>query len=79
MTIQEKFGKRVKELRKEMNLSQKKFAHTADIDRTYMTSLENGRRNVSLQNIEKIIVALDVSFAKFFDSPVFTNDKPASK
>jgi len=62
-----------------MKLSQEKFAHAADIDRTYITSLENGRRNVSLQNIEKVINALDVSYVKFFDSPLFTNDKPVSK
>jgi len=80
MTIQEKFGQRVKELRKEKKkLSQEKFAHAADIDRTYMTSLENGRRNVSLQNIEKIIIALDSSFSEFFDSPLFANEKPVSK
>jgi transcriptional regulator with XRE-family HTH domain len=46
MTIQEKFGQRVKELRLAKELSQEKLANIAEIDRTYMTSQENGRRNV---------------------------------
>lgn len=75
MTIQEKFGQRVKELRLEKELSQEKLANIAEIDRTYMTSLENGRRNVSLQNIEKILKALGVELSVFFDSPLFLNNK----
>ena len=75
MTIQEKFGLRVKELRNEKGLSQEKLANLAEIDRTYMTSLENGRRNVSLQNIEKILIALGFELTAFFDSPLFQNGK----
>jgi transcriptional regulator with XRE-family HTH domain len=78
MTIQEKFGQRVKELRLAKNLSQEKLANIAEIDRTYMTSLENGRRNVSLQNIDKIINALGVSFKDFFDD-AFENGKKRKK
>lgn len=70
-TIQEKFGLRVKELRKAKKLSQEKLAYKADIDRTYMTSLENGKRNVSIANIEKVIKALDVSFEEFFNAVQF--------
>jgi transcriptional regulator with XRE-family HTH domain len=66
MNIQEKFGKRIKELRLKKNISQEALAHLADLDRTYMTSVENGRRNISIQNIEKIIKALGVSIADFF-------------
>ena len=79
MTIQEKFGARVKELRKEKELSQEKLANIAEIDRTYMTSLENGKRNVSLQNIEKIVSSLDVSLDEFFAAPLFKSDKRRKK
>lgn len=79
MIIQEKFGTRVKDLRQAKKLSQEKLANIAEIDRTYMTSLENGKRNVSLANIEKIIVALDVSFSEFFDSPIFETPKSKRK
>lgn len=75
MTIQEKFGQRVKELRLAKNLSQERLANIAEIDRTYMTSLENGRRNVSLQNIEKVVYALGVSVPEFFAAEIFQNGK----
>lgn len=74
MTIQEKFGHRVKELRLAKGLSQEKLANIAEIDRTYMTSLENGRRNVSLQNIEKILNSLEVPFGEFFGASAFDNN-----
>jgi transcriptional regulator with XRE-family HTH domain len=79
MSIQEKFGVRVRELRLAKELSQEKLANIAEIDRTYMTSLENGRRNVSIQNIEKIIAALGTSMSEFFDSPLFQNGKRRKK
>ena len=79
MTIQEKFGERVKELRRAKGLSQEKLANIAEIDRTYMTSLENGRRNVSLQNIEKVVCALGVSVPEFFAGEIFQNGKKKKK
>ena len=79
MTIQEKFGLRVKELRLERKLSQEQLANVADIDRTYMTSLENGKRNVSLKNIEKILIALNVDVVEFFDAQLFHNGKKKKK
>jgi transcriptional regulator with XRE-family HTH domain len=66
MNIQEKFGKRVREIRTKKKISQEALAHQADLDRTYMTSVENGKRNISIQNIEKIIKALGISISDFF-------------
>lgn len=71
MGIQQDFGRRVRELRQQKNISQEALAHLADLDRTYMNSLENGRRNVSIQTIEKVLKALEVSFMEFFDSKLF--------
>ncbi len=71
MKIEKKFGARVKELRLKKKLSQEALAHEAGIDRTYMTSVENGKRNISIQNIEKIIKALGVSFSEFFNDKGF--------
>ena len=68
MEIQQKFGKRLKELRLQSNLSQEALALKAEIDRTYMTSVENGKRNISIKNIYKILTALDISFFDFFNS-----------
>ena len=48
-------------------LSQEKLALAADIDRTYIASVESGKRNISIVNLEKLIIALDTSFAEFFE------------
>ncbi len=66
MTIKEKFGYRVKELRQARNLSQEKFALQIDMDRTYLASIESGKRNVSLENINKIANGLGISLEEFF-------------
>ena len=66
MDIQEKFGSRIRELRKKKKWTQEELAHQAGIDSTYMTDVENGKRNIGIQNIEKLLNALEVSFAEFF-------------
>ena len=66
MNIKDKVGQRIKELRHERALTQEALANKADVDRTYMTDVENGRRNISIEVLEKIIKALDVSFQEFF-------------
>jgi len=71
MDIKLKVGQRIKELRKELELSQEALALKAEVDRTYMTDVENGRRNISMEILEKIIKALDVSFTEFFNSKEF--------
>ena len=71
MDIKLKVGQRIRELRKELGLSQEALANESDVDRTYMTDVENGRRNVSVEILEKIIKALKVSIAEFFDAKEF--------
>jgi len=71
MNLQIQFGERVRQLRKKQGLSQEALAFKAEIDRTYMTSVENGKRNVSVQNIEKIINALEISIQDFFSTDIF--------
>lgn len=64
--IQNEVGDRIRELRKSQNLSQEKLATIAGLDRTYIASVENGKRNISIVNIEKITKALNVSLSDFF-------------
>ncbi len=71
MDIQKNFGLRVKELRAEKGISQEALAYKAGIDRTYMTGVETGKRNVSLRIVHKVILALEVSIPDFFSSPLF--------
>jgi transcriptional regulator with XRE-family HTH domain len=51
MNPQEKFGKKLKYYRTQ---------------RTYIASVENGRRNVSIQTIKKFLDALELTFSEFF-------------
>lgn len=71
MELKIKVGKRISQLRKAKNLSQEKFSYEADIERTYLTHIENGRKNISLSTLEKITAALGVSVKDFFDSKEF--------
>ena len=73
MNIKEKIGQRIRALRKELSLSQEALALKAEVDRTYITDVENGHRNVSIEILEKIISALNVSIAMFFDDNIFKN------
>ena len=65
--IKEKVGQRIKELRTKKGLSQEEFAFKCDLDRTYITSLERGKRNISLENLEKIAKAFNMSLSEFFN------------
>ena len=66
--IRIKVGNRIRQLRKELLLSQGSLAFKAGLDRTYIASVENGKRNLSIMSLEKIIVALDCSMAEFFET-----------
>lgn len=71
MTIQERIGKRITQLRKEKKLSQQKFAYEADIERSFLTHIEKGRKNISVGTLSRILVALEISIKDFFDSKEF--------
>jgi len=71
MDIKEKIGIRLRELRTEKGLSQEKFSFECGLDRTYIASIELGKRNVSIVNIEKIAIAFDMSVFDFFNSRLF--------
>ena len=71
MDIKSKVGKRIREVREKVEMSQKDLAYTADLDRSYIASIENGQRNVSIVNIEKIATALNVTLKEFFKDAQF--------
>ena len=71
MDIRIKIGKRLRELRTKKGLSQEKFSFICELDRTYIASIEQGKRNVSIANFEKIAKALDLSVYEFFKSDLF--------
>ena len=61
MDIKEKIGCRLRELRTSKGLSQEAFSFECGLDRTYIASIEKGKRNVSIVNIEKIAKACNIS------------------
>ena len=66
MQIQKHFGERVREFRKQRQLSQETLALACDLDRTYIGGVERGERNISLINIYKIAEALNVDARELF-------------
>ncbi len=58
--ILKKFGERVRQLRKQKDISQEELAHRADLHRTYIGMIERAEKNITLLNIEKIANALEV-------------------
>lgn len=66
MDIKILVGRRVKQLRTLLGISQEELADLAGLDRTYITSVECGKRNISIVNIEKLAHALNVSLVEFF-------------
>lgn len=59
-------GARVRELREGLGLSQEAFAHRAELDRTYVSGIERGRRNPTLEVIYRIAEALEVEVHELF-------------
>jgi transcriptional regulator with XRE-family HTH domain len=67
-TARRVFGERIRTLRHSRGLSQERLADLAGIHRTYLSSLERGERNVSLDNIHALARALGVPAADLFET-----------
>ena len=60
-------GKRIKEIRKNVGLTQEKLAELIDIETTTLSGIESGRHYPSLPTLEKIAKNLNVSLMNLFD------------
>ena len=67
----EEFGKRIRQLRTERNLSQEQLAELTGFHRTYIGMVERGERNISLSNIGVFAKTFGVSVSELFDFEVF--------
>ena len=65
--IQKSFGSTIRKLRISKGISQETFADLCNLHRTYISDIELGKRNVSLENIERIAIALQVPITKLFE------------
>ncbi len=61
------FGRRVRSIRQNMNLSQEDLAQIAGLDRTYMGGIERGERNIGLLNVKRLADALNITPKDLFD------------
>ncbi len=66
MEIKSNVGKRIKEIREQKGISQKDLSFSADLDRSYIASVESGHRNISIVNLEKIANSLEISLSDLF-------------
>ena len=57
-------GLAIRQVREDRNLSQERLAELAGLHRTYVSSVEQGRRNLSIENIYKVANALGVSMTE---------------
>lgn len=64
--IEKQVGNRIKQLRNNLGISQEELGFRSGVHRTYIASLEVGKRNVSIVTLEKLINALNVSMSDFF-------------
>lgn len=64
--IKKRFGKAIRRRRRELDLSQEELAERAELHRTYVSDIERGDRNPSLENIEKLAKALNTKVSDLF-------------
>ena len=75
MDMKVAIGERIAELRKAKNLSQQQFSYEAEIERSYLTHVEKGRKNISIDTLIKITSALGISLKDFFNEGAFSGKK----
>ncbi len=66
MDVIKSFGNKIKILRQEKGYSQEELANRAGIDRTYISDIEKGERNISLKIIEKLALSFDIEIYEIF-------------
>lgn len=64
--IMVRFGQAVRKIRREQGISQEELAERCGLHRTYISDVELGKRNVSLENIERIAISLNKSLVELF-------------
>ena len=61
-----RFGQAVRKIRRDQRISQEELAERCGLHRTYISDVELGKRNVSLENIERIAISLNRSLVELF-------------
>lgn len=66
-TISIKVGDRIRALRLQRGMTQEQLSERADLHNTYISQIECGEKNLSVVSLDKILTALGVSYAAFFE------------
>jgi len=66
LNVKQRFGKAIRRRRRELDFSQEELAERADLNRTYLSDIERGEVNPSLETIDRLVGALNISVAKLF-------------
>lgn len=64
---QQKLGKRLQSVRKELGITQERLSELTDLPRSYISDVETGRRNPSIKNIQKLAKGLNVKVSDLTD------------
>lgn len=75
LSIKQRFGLAIKQRRGELGISQEELAFRSGLHRTYISDIERGSRNLSLENIEKLAKALGISISTLFANYGIEGDK----
>lgn len=67
MDIREQFGNRLMAFRKDRKMTQERLAELSELNRPYISAIEQGKRNVSLEVIAQLAKALDIKISQFFE------------
>lgn len=62
-----RYGHAIRKIRTAQGISQEELADLCGLHRTYISDIELGKRNLSLENIERIAIALEISLSKLFE------------
>ncbi len=79
MDIKTKIGLRIKEIRTDKKLTQEAVAWKSEVDRSFMNHVENGRRNISIESLEKVLSGLEITIKDFFDNDLFNGKRRSKK
>jgi transcriptional regulator with XRE-family HTH domain len=66
-------GKRVKEYRHNLNISQEKLAFICGFDRTYISLIERGQRNISFINLLRLSKGLEITISELTKDIIYDN------
>ena len=75
--VSKEVGNRIRIFRKQKGLSQEILAEKADLHPTYVSQIERGVKNISIDTMERVLSALGVSFAEFFQCMETIEGKPS--